>query len=96
MFDSLNLVLVGIAAINCVAFLIMMYDKMRSRRVGARRISEGKLFFMATCFGSIGVYAGMFAFRHKTKKWYFLIGIPLLMLQNTALLYVLDSFFDLW
>jgi uncharacterized membrane protein YsdA (DUF1294 family) len=93
MFESLNVVLVIIVAINCAAFLIMMYDKMRSRRVAARRISEGTLFFMAAMFGSVGVYLGMFAFRHKTKKWYFLIGIPLIMLQNAALLYTLNSFF---
>jgi len=81
-------IIVALGAINLLAFLIMMYDKMRSRKTGARRIPEGKLFFMATIFGSVGVYLGMFIFRHKTKKWYFLIGIPLLMLQNTAFLYL--------
>jgi uncharacterized membrane protein YsdA (DUF1294 family) len=74
--------------INITAFLIMLYDKMKSRKVGATRISEGILFFMAAALGSIGVYLGMFVFRHKTRKWYFLIGIPLLILQNTAFLYL--------
>jgi len=41
---------------------------------------------MAAVFGSVGVYAGMFAFRHKTRKWHFLIGIPLLMIENAATL----------
>lgn len=77
-------------AINVIAFVIMLADKMKSRRNGAARISEGMLFFMAAAFGSVGVYAGMFVFRHKTRKWYFLIGIPLLILQNIALLYLLS------
>ena len=75
--------------VNLIAFLIMLLDKNKSKKVGAERISEGLLFFMATVFGSVGVYAGMFAFRHKTRKWYFVIGIPMLILQNSALLYLI-------
>lgn len=73
--------------LNLVAFLIMLIDKARSRKLGAERISEGMLFFLATIFGALGVFLGMFAFRHKTKKWYFLIGIPLLMVENLATAY---------
>ncbi len=86
--DKLYLgILIFFLAVNLIAFLIMFLDKAKSKRVGAERISEGMLFFLATIFGSIGVYAGMFAFRHKSRKWYFLIGIPLLILQNCASLY---------
>jgi len=74
--------------INLAAFLLMFWDKNRSRNRKNRRISEGMLFFMATCFGSIGVCLGMFVLRHKTQKWYFLVGIPLLILQNISLLYL--------
>jgi uncharacterized membrane protein YsdA (DUF1294 family) len=74
--------------VNATAFLVMLWDKSRSRQKGAERISEGMLFFMATIFGSVGVLAGMFAFRHKTRKWYFILGIPLLIVQNCAFLYV--------
>lgn len=76
-------------AINLIAFLIMLLDKNKSKKAGAERISEGLLFFMATVFGSIGVYVGMFAFHHKTRKWYFIVGIPMLMLQNVSLLYLI-------
>ena len=74
--------------VNLAAFIIMLIDKNKSRQRGAERISEGLLFFMATFFGSLGVYAGMLAFRHKTKKWYFIIGIPMLIVQNLCVLYV--------
>ena len=79
-------------AINFAAFLVMLWDKSRSRVAGAERISEGMLFFMAVMFGSIGVYLGMLAFRHKTRKWYFIVGIPVVILQNIATLYVISLF----
>lgn len=85
-------ILIFFFVINLVAFLIMFLDKVKSRRAGAERISEGMLFFLATIFGSVGVYAGMFAFRHKSRKWYFLIGIPLLILQNCASLYFIYTY----
>jgi uncharacterized membrane protein YsdA (DUF1294 family) len=79
-------------AINLAAFLVMLLDKQRSKKAGAERISEGMLFFMATMFGGIGVYAGMLVFRHKTRKWYFVIGIPMQIAQNIALLYLVYSY----
>lgn len=84
---QLRLIISIFAIINLFAFLVMLIDKIKSRKPGSERISEGMLFFLATIFGSLGVYAGMFVFRHKTKKWYFLVGIPLLLAENIATLY---------
>jgi uncharacterized membrane protein YsdA (DUF1294 family) len=82
-------ILIFFILVNLTAFLIMFLDKVQSKKNNAERVSEGMLFFMAAAFGSAGVYAGMFAFRHKTRKWYFSIGIPLLILQNGAFAYVI-------
>lgn len=87
--NDASLLLVGsYMVINAGSYVLMLMDKGRSRREGAERIPEGMLFFLAAAFGSLGVYAGMFVFRHKTRKWYFVIGIPLLMAQNLAFLYL--------
>lgn len=80
-------------AMNLLAFFLMFLDKIKSKKNNAERISEGMLFFLATVFGSVGVYMGMFVFRHKTQKWYFLVGIPMLIIQNSAFLYLAYSFF---
>lgn len=85
----LNYILIIFATINLIAFLMMWSDKIKSAKPGVTRISEGLLFFLAVVFGSLGVYAGMFVFRHKTQKWYFLIGIPLLMVQNATTVYLI-------
>jgi len=84
--------LVPLLIINLIAFLIMLRDKAKSARQGETRISEGMMFFLAAAFGSFGVYAGMFACRHKTRKWYFLFGIPLLMIENITTVYLLYLF----
>ena len=78
---------------NAGAFLGMALDKRRSRKSGAERIPEGLLFFLATMFGSVGVWLGMFTFRHKTQKWYFILGIPLLIAENIAFLMVIWQWF---
>lgn len=89
--NQMTFLLALFAFVNVVAFLIMGWDKRQSRRTGADRISEGLLFFMSIAFGALGVFVGMFVFRHKTGRWYFLIGIPFAFLQNLALLSVLSG-----
>lgn len=89
MDNRLLAVIIFFATVNMIAFLIMFYDKYKSRNPIAERIPEGILFFMAVAFGSVGVYAGMIIFHHKTRKWYFLVGIPIVILQNCAFLYVI-------
>ena len=75
--------------INIVSLVVMGYDKQKSTKGrNIERTPEGIIFFMAAVFGSVGVYIGMFGFRHKTRKWYFQLGIPLLILQNLVTIYV--------
>ncbi|MDH4330222.1 MAG: DUF1294 domain-containing protein [Candidatus Moranbacteria bacterium] len=92
-FDQFVGTLIFFLVVNVIAFFVMMIDKVQSRKSGNSRISEGLLFFMAVFFGSLGVYAGMFVLRHKTRKWYFIIGIPMLIIQNISFLYL---FSDYW
>ena len=34
---------------------------------------------------SAGTWAGMYLFRHKTKHWYFVVGMPLILVCQAAL-----------
>ena len=70
--------------INILAFALMGIDKKRARQ-NAWRISEKALFLSALLGGSIGSILGMQVFRHKTKHWYFQLGMPLILILQLAL-----------
>jgi uncharacterized membrane protein YsdA (DUF1294 family) len=72
--------------INIIGFASMGIDKRKAQR-SAYRIPEATLFTIAIMGGSIGSIIGMYLFRHKTKHWYFVFGMPIiLILQLTFLL----------
>ena len=74
-----------LVVINLIALLMMWSDKRRAKRDGARRISEKALFLSAILGGSVGAILGMRLFRHKTKHWYFVWGMPAILLLQLAL-----------
>lgn len=81
-------------AINAAGLFLMAQDKLVSRRDNqSQRYSEGLFFFLAIIGGSLGVYAGMILFRHKTQKLYFFLGLPILTIQQLLLLYSYYLFF---
>ncbi len=90
---SPELLTIGILTIiNSIALVLVARDKHLSRAGRPQeRIPEGIFFLMAAMFGGVGVYLGMITLRHKTRKWYFQIGIPLIILQNIATLYVFKN-----
>lgn len=75
---GMKILLVYLVCINLVSFGLMAADKRRAR---ARRwrISERTLFAAALLGGSLGAIVGMYLFRHKTKHWYFVVGMPLIL-----------------
>ena len=87
-----QIIIAILVAINVFAFFLMGNDKRKSMQGGnPERTPEGLLFFVAAAFGSAGIYLGMLIFRHKTKRWYFQLGIPLLIMENLATLYLLKE-----
>ena len=70
---------------NLIGFALMGIDKHRAKK-RAFSIPEATLFLIALIGGSIGSLAGMYAFRHKTRHWYFVYGMPLIILLQLALL----------
>ena len=71
--------------INLIAFLAMYIDK-RKARYEKWRIPEQTLFILAVIGGSIGAIAGMYTFRHKTKKLRFSIGFPMILVLQIILI----------
>lgn len=85
------LLIAYIIIINLAGFLLMGIDKLRARR-RKWRIPERTIFIIALLYGSIGVFIGMYLFRHKTRKLRFSIGIPAIMVIQLLIL----GFIYLW
>ena len=86
-----QILLIYLLAVNVVGFLLMGIDKLRAKKQ-VWRVPEKTLFLMALIGGSIGTNVGMYVFRHKTKHWYFVIGMPLILIVQIALVVWLAFF----
>ena len=71
--------------INLVGLIMMWADKRKAIK-GSYRIPEATLFCVALLGGALGTTLGMNLFRHKTKHWYFVIGMPLIFFIQLALM----------
>lgn len=87
---SINNIIKYLLVINIISFFLMWYDK-HEARTHQWRISEKALFLFALFGGSIGGIAGMYVFHHKTKKWYFKYGFPIIILFQITFLIIIKT-----
>lgn len=78
-------VLIYLLIMNIFGLFMMGIDKSRAKR-HVWRISEKTLFLVSVIGGSIGTWAGMYLFRHKTKHWYFVIGMPAIFVVHIVII----------
>ncbi len=71
--------------INLAGLASMGMDKRKAIR-RQWRISEATLFLIALLGGSLGSIVGMQFFRHKTRHWYFVWGMPAIFFMELALI----------
>ena len=74
--------------INIVTFLVYGIDKIKAKQ-GSWRISEATLLIFAVIGGSIGALLGMKVWHHKTMHKKFKYGLPLILLVQIVLLYLI-------
>lgn len=72
---SMRNVIIYFIIINLIGFFIMYLDKQKAKK-GSWRIPEKTIFIVTALGGGFGTIAGMYTFRHKTKKLNFTIGLP--------------------
>ena len=84
-------VIAYIVIVNITAFGLYGADKSAAIKQ-KQRIPNRVLLSLAVFGGSLGALAGMYTFRHKTKKWYYTVTVPaLLIIQITAAVLLLKS-----
>lgn len=69
--------------INIAGLSVMGIDKRRAVR-HAWRVPEKTIFLISLLGGSLGAWSGMYLFRHKTRHWYFVMGLPLILILQIA------------
>jgi uncharacterized membrane protein YsdA (DUF1294 family) len=76
---------------NLITFGLYGLDKLKA---GTKqwRISERTLILVAVLMGALGAFLGMQVFRHKTKHAKFVIGVPLCLILNIAVVFALFHF----
>lgn len=80
--------------INFISAFICAFDKYRAKK-GGFRVPESTLFTLCLMGGSVGMYLTMKVIRHKTRHKRFMIGIPLIIILQIAVLLVV-KYVGLW
>ena len=93
--DVITLLLEYLIVVNLIGFALMGIDKYKAKK-RAFRIPEATLFIIAVIGGSIGSIIGMYAFRHKTRHWYVVYGMPaILIIQILLIAFLLHAPFEI-
>lgn len=77
-------------AVNSLTFLLYGIDKYKAKK-GRWRIPEATLLTMAAIGGSIGAWAGIRTWHHKTMHKKFKYGIPVIIIMQIALVVYLHT-----
>lgn len=82
--ELLPLIAVWFAAVSGLAVILTVHDKRAARR-GAWRVPERTLLLVCAFGGSAAMLATMHVVRHKTKHAKFMVGIPVMIAVQAAL-----------
>ena len=85
-----NALLYYLIVINILTFAVYGIDKWKAKQ-GSWRISEATLLMLAVIGGTIGALLGMQVWRHKTMHLKFKYGLPLILLAQIALMYMISE-----
>lgn len=91
MENRYKLLLIYFIAISLISVIVCVADKTRAKK-GKWRIKESRLFLLSALGGGAAMYITMRLIRHKTLHKRFMIGIPLIIIAQTALLIIAVRF----
>lgn len=90
-FGENKLIIAYFILINFITLIVFGVDKINAIQ-HTSRIRIITLLGLSLLGGSLGALAGMFAFRHKTKVDYFMVGVPLIIaMQVVVIFYLMNS-----
>lgn len=81
-----RILLIYLAVVNILTIIVVGVDKMNAKS-NRQRVRIVTLLGLAFIGGSVGALIGMYGFHHKTKKAYFTVGVPLILLMQVVVLF---------
>ena len=89
----LSIFLAYIAIMSTISIVVCIYDKKISKKNRVElRTPEKTLLLLSALGGSVAMYITMLIIRHKTKHFKFMVGIPVIMVLQAALIFALFHF----
>ena len=89
----LSIFLAYITVMSIISIVVCIYDKKISKKNRVElRTPEKTLLLLSALGGSVAMYITMLIIRHKTKHFKFMVGIPVIMVLQAALIFVLFHF----
>ena len=85
-FAKYKILLIYLAVINFIAFVAYAVDKVNAAKHRSR-IKIVTLLGLAFVGGSVGSLLAMYLLRHKTRKDYFTVGVPLIMVMQVVVIF---------
>ena len=90
-FGEHKILMVYLVSINLITFVAFAIDKIHAIQ-GKSRIRILTLLGLAFIGGSVGALVGIYLLRHKTRVNYFTVGIPVIMLMQVAVVFMMMNF----
>ncbi len=84
---TIQVIALYLVIINLVSIIVCKYDKNAARKRKGR-VSEKSLFLLCFVGGSPAMYICMRVIRHKTKHKRFMIGIPIIIILQIAIVFL--------
>ena len=81
-----RILLIYLVVVNILTIIVFGVDKMNAKS-NRQRVRIVTLLGLAFIGGSVGALIGMYGFHHKTKKAYFTVGVPLILLMQVVVLF---------
>lgn len=81
--------IIYVAVLSVVSIIVCIYDKLAAKIAKHHRTREAVLLALSALGGSVAMFITMLIIRHKTKHLKFMLGIPLIVILQIALIVLL-------
>ena len=82
-------ILIYFAVISVISVIVTFYDKKAAKKRSKHRVPEKILFLLAILGGSLAEYLTMLKILHKTRHKRFMIGLPIIMVLQVVILWLI-------